>query len=76
MFPVAKALRTHTAKRQVFRGTKLDVAAASARKVFSASGAMLEKNHFVFEYVGDFLDYFLDVIVAFDGEELAVAVVV
>jgi hypothetical protein len=47
LFPVAQALRANAAKRQVFGRAHIDVTAASAGKVFSASDAALEKNHFI-----------------------------
>ncbi len=66
VFPVPKTLGAHTAKRQVSCAANVKVVAASAGEVFSTSGAVLEKNHFVAEDVCYGVDYLFDVVVAFD----------
>ncbi len=76
ILPITQTLGAYTAKRQILSRANLVILAVSARKVFTASGAALKKNHFATQNgAGGFHDFF-DVVAALYGEGALVTVII
>jgi len=76
LLSISQALGTNTSKRKVLGSAQLIVFAVTARKIFAASDAALKKNHFSVKDARDCVHEFLDVVVAFDGINALLAVIV
>ena len=75
LLPVSQALGTNTSKRKVLGSAQLIVFAVTARKIFSAADAALKENHFSVKDAPDRIHELLDVVVAFDGKDAQLAVI-
>jgi len=73
---IAQTLGADTAKRQILSRANLIIIAVSTRKVFTASGAALKKNHFATQNGADGFHDFFDVVVALYGESALVTVII
>ena len=69
LLPISQTLRTDTSKRKVLGSARLIVFAVTTSEIFAAARAALKENHFSVKDASDCVNKFLDVVVAFDGEE-------
>jgi hypothetical protein len=69
LLPISQTLRADTSKRKVLGSARLIVFAVTASEIFAAARAALKKNHFSVKDASNCVNKFLNVVVAFDGED-------
>jgi hypothetical protein len=75
LLPISQTVGTNTPKRKVLGSTQLIIFAVTASEIFAAARAALKENHFSVKDASDCVHEFLDVVVAFDGEDSLFSVV-
>ena len=76
LFSIPQTLRTNTAKRQILSSAQLVIVAIATGKIFATACAALKKNHFTAQDAADRFHEVFDVVVAFNGEEALVTVII